>query len=131
MDQTSLPLPFIYFRILTMINVYVFLLHLPLSKPLLTGPLLACLDQSDCVSLGHLYSCVVYRCTDRYSTCSLDEDCGLGDVCHQGSCVPVRELQQCTGPSEASTECDTGGTESGVWGCCGGWCCPQAFQRYS
>merc|ERR1711915_643755 len=59
----------------------------------------------------------------------LDEDCGLGDVCHQGRCVPTRELKQCTGPSDASTECDRGGAESGVWGCCGGWCCPQAFQR--
>ena len=99
------------------------LLQLPLAALASGEAVVACTDPSDCVSLGHRYSCVVYRCTDSYShtaRCTADTDCvDHHQLCYHGLCLPRSELQPCD-----SQHCAGLGS-----GCCGGWCCPAEYHR--
>ena len=102
------------------------LLILPIVSMTSPEPVVACTDNSDCVSLGYRYSCVVYRCTDMHSQqadiCAADMDCQHQQQCYHGLCLPSTELQPCDTPSHCAGV--------GMMGCCGGWCCPRAYERW-
>jgi len=107
--------------------VAVLLLLLAYNTQSVEEPGVACVDHSDCVTLGYRYSCVVYRCTDRYSVrtggCTTDQDCTEDtntEQCHSGLCLPSSELMPC------QTQSHCPGADMG---CCGGWCCPELYAR--
>ena len=108
--------------------VAVLLLLLAYNAQSVEEPGVACVDHSDCVTLGYRYSCVVYRCTDRYSVrtggCTTDQDCTEDtntEQCHSGLCLPSSELMPC------QTQSHCPGADVG---CCGGWCCPELYARW-
>ena len=73
------------------------ILHLSLSSCLsqtsISTPNVACIDDSDCVSLGHKYACYFYQCLNWMDKdtglqhCTMDGQCGEGMECYR--CVSI------------------------------------------
>ena len=115
-------------------------MKIPLSLlPLLVSPTwsvsLGCIDDSDCVSLGHQYACYFYKCLDWVSAdtglqhCTRDWECEAGSRCYRhhnlrevsaGICFPATQLETCIEHQECQGDSPH---------CCGRWCCPQEYYR--
>ena len=52
-------------------------------------PSIACIDDSDCTSLGHKYACYLYQCINWMDKdtgmehCDRDEQCGHASTCYR------------------------------------------------
>ena len=91
-------------------SVWLLLVQLPVIYVTTESPVIACIDNSDCVSLGYRWRCGGYMCTDiTQYTCT-----HCTHQCYQGLC-----LQPCTAGCAGEGEA-----------CCGGWCCPADIYRY-
>jgi len=95
-----------------------------------------CLDDSDCVPLGHKFACFFYKCLNWVDKqegvvhCARDKECGEGSRCYKhhnlrevstGLCFPSAQLSTCSEHSE----CDS----SSLSFCCGHRCCPETYFR--
>ena len=77
------------------------ILHLSLSSCLSQTSIstpnsnVACIDDSDCVSLGHKYACYFYQCLNWMDKdtglqhCTMDGQCGDGMECYRCVCYTV------------------------------------------
>ena len=96
---------------------------------------LGCIDDSDCVPLGHQYACYFYRCLNWLSAdtglqhCTRDWQCGAGHRCYRhhnlrevsaGICFPASQLETCRHHEDC---------EEDTPHCCGMWCCPPEYFR--
>ena len=109
----------------------------PLSQSSTNSTLsVGCIDDSDCVPLGHEYACYFYRCLNwmggadtGLQHCSRDWQCGAGSRCYRhhnlrevsaGICFPASQLETCRSHEECEGETPH---------CCGMWCCPPLYYR--
>ena len=117
--------------------ILLLLLLAPLSQSSTNSTLsVGCIDDSDCVPLGHEYACYFYRCLNwmggadtGLQHCSRDWQCGAGSRCYRhhnlrevsaGICFPASQLETCRSHEECEGETPH---------CCGMWCCPPLYYR--
>jgi len=95
---------------------------------------IACIDDSDCVKLGHKYSCFLYYCHNWVDPnpekphCQADWQCDEGHKCYRhwnlrevdnGICYTNYQTKTC----DKHSDCQAGDY------CCGMYCCPQHYYR--
>jgi len=94
----------------------------------------ACIDDSDCVVLGHKYACFMYFCHNWVDPspinmrCQSDWECGNEEKCYrhwnlrqvdEGVCFPKYQVDTC----ETHSDCGEGDF------CCGIHCCSQFYFK--
>jgi len=92
-----------------------------------------CLDDSDCVALGHKFACFFYKCInwvdkqEGIDHCARDKDCGKSSSCYKhhnlrevssGICFPNQQLATCNHHSDCKGD---------IPHCCGHRCCPHQY----
>ena len=64
-------------------------LTISLAMSFTSTPSMACIDDSDCTSLGHKYACYLYQCINWLDKdtgmqhCAGDEQCGHASTCYR------------------------------------------------
>merc|ERR1719500_306985 len=103
------------------------------STALQEGGSKGCLDDSDCVALGHKFACFFYKCInwvdkqEGIAHCTRDKDCAKDSSCYKhhnlrevssGICFPSHQLATCNHHSDCGDELPH---------CCGHRCCPRHY----
>ena len=67
-----------------LLRLLLFLVNLTLNLGEETSLSVGCIDESDCASLGHKYSCYLYRCLNWVDRSTEFKHCQKGSLCPPG-----------------------------------------------